>query len=268
MPHYDDHIRPAAVAGLFYTTNAHGLRHAITTLLENTAPVRPSQHAPRALIVPHAGYIYSGPAAAEAYALLGLWREHIHRVFLLGPPHHVAVDGLALASHKAFATPLGQIQVDTRLVSDLLDQPAVNLNNRAHAPEHALEVQLPFLTTVLDDFSIVPALVGEMGPEAIAALLEAAWDDPHTLIMVSTDLSHFLDYERARERDRATDAAILALEHEMIGPEHACGCHALNGLLLLARRREATIERLAWSNSGDTAGDRARVVGYAAYALY
>lgn len=268
MPPYADQIRPAAVAGLFYANSPHSLRRELTGLLENTAPVRPSRHAPRALIVPHAGYMYSGPAAAEAYALLGLWREHIHRVFLLGPPHHFAVDGLALASHRAFATPLGQIQVDTRVVSDLLDHPGVNLNNPAHAPEHALEVQLPFLTTVLDDFSIVPALVGEMGPKPIARLLETAWDDPHTLIMVSTDLSHFLDYDRARERDRATDAAIMALEHEMIGPQHACGCHALNGLLLLARRREATIERLAWSNSGDTAGDRARVVGYAAYALY
>ncbi|MGR8920913.1 MAG: AmmeMemoRadiSam system protein B [Gammaproteobacteria bacterium] len=258
--------RPAAVADLFYPGNPARLRAEVGSLL-GAAPAAAHAVAPRALIVPHAGYVYSGSAAAAAYARLAARAARIRRVLLLGPPHRVAVSSLAVTSAAGFETPLGTVPIDTRAVSGLVREGVLAVSDAAHAEEHSLEVQLPFLQTVLDDFTLLPVLVGDVRPGVVAALLDPWWDADDALIVVSTDLSHFLDYAGARERDGATDAAIMRLDPPCIGPYEACGCRALNGLLHHARARAAQIERLALFNSGDSAGGRERVVGYAAYAL-
>lgn len=261
-------VRPPAVAGQFYPDGPVRLARTVGRFLAAAPPVPAGAARPRALIVPHAGYVYSGAAAAAAYARLAPWRDHIHRVLLLGPPHRVAIRGCALSGADAFATPLGEVTVDrTALVSDPA-HPWLGTSDAAHAQEHSLEVQLPFLQQTLARFSVVPLLVAERDPQRLGAVLEAWWDDDEALIVVSTDLSHFLPYAAAQRHDQATDASIMMLEPYAIGPEEACGCHALNALLAFARTRHAAIERLALCNSGDTAGSRDRVVGYASYALH
>ncbi len=259
-------VRPAAVADAFYPGTAPQLRGEVDRLLK--AAGHKHDRAPRALIVPHAGLVYSGAGQAAAYAGLGNRSASIRRVVLLGPPHRVAVDGLGLSTAAAFATPLGEVRVDGVAVETLLQHPRATIATAAHEPEHALEVQLPFLQTVLADFAIVPVLVGELAAAQVAGVLEPWWDDAETLFVISTDLSHFLDYEEACARDATTDRTILALDAAQLGPHQACGYAALNGVLHLAAQRAARIERLALFNSGDTAGDRARVVGYGAYAIY
>lgn len=257
--------RPAAVAGLFYPGDAVELRATLARLLGNAAPasVRP----PRALIVPHAGYVYSGAVAAAAYRRLAHWRDAYHRVVLLGPPHRVPVRGAATVSADRFGGPLGSVAVDHDALAAPLARGEVVIDDAAHAAEHALEVQLPFLQSVLDTFTLVPLLIGEMPAAATARLIAPWWEDPGTLVVVSTDLSHFLDDAGARQLDAVTDGMIMALDEHGLTPEHACGCRALAGLLHLARARGAHIERAAQCNSGDTAGPRGRVVGYAAYVL-
>lgn len=259
-------IRPPAVAGLFYPDSAEGLRNTVQGLLAH-ARVRSGER-PRALIVPHAGYIYSGAAAAAAYAQLAPWRDEIKKVVVLGPPHRVPMRGLALSSASAFATPLGQLTLDGLIHDSWTGAADITINDAAHAPEHSIEVQLPFLQTVLGEFTLLPVLVAEPSSARLAALLAPYWERDDTLLVISTDLSHFLDYAAAQRRDGESDASIMQLDASRIGPEQACGCHALNGLLRLAAQRAAHIERLALCNSGDTAGDHARVVGYAAYALH
>ncbi|MBX9608930.1 MAG: AmmeMemoRadiSam system protein B [Gammaproteobacteria bacterium] len=258
-------VRPPAVAGSFYPAEPARLRAQVERLLSEARCSADAR--PRALIVPHAGYIYSGAVAAAAYACLAAWRDSYRRVVLLGPPHRVPVRGLASSDAPAFATPLGAVVVDRATVARFESHACVQPSEAAHAREHALEVQLPFLQATLEDVAIVPLLVGEIAPDALADLLEPWWRDEDSLLLVSTDLSHFLDYAAAVRRDCATDATIRALDASSIGPEQACGCRALNGLLALAARQGAQIERLALCNSGDTAGDRERVVGYASYVL-
>jgi len=259
-------IRKPAVAGLFYPETAALLRAEVQRLLADAAPATGTR--PRALIVPHAGYIYSGAAAAQAYARLIPWREQIKHVLVLGPPHRVPVRSLALSSATAFVTPLGAVALDVATVSAWATQCDVEVNDAAHAPEHSIEVQLPFLQSVLDGFDILPVLVADPSPLRLAEMLAPYWERDDTLIVISTDLSHFLDYDQARRRDSDTDATIMALDATGIGPEQACGCRPLNGMLELAAQRAAHIERLALCNSGDTAGGHDRVVGYAAYALH
>lgn len=262
----DSRIREPAVAGLFYPAAATVLQAQVDGLLAAAKP--PAGAQPRAIVVPHAGYIYSGAAAAEAYAQLAPWREHIKRVVILGPPHRVPMRGLALSSATAFATPLGELALDTQAESCWAAAQDVAVNDRAHAPEHSIEVQLPFLQTVLGDIRILPLLVADTAPARLAELLAPCWERADTLLVISTDLSHFLDYEAARRRDHDTDEAIMGLDATCIGPEQACGCRPLNGLLHLAANRAAHIERVALCNSGDTAGSHDRVVGYAAYVLH
>ena len=259
-------IRRPAVAGLFYPDTPAVLRAEVQGLLANASP--PSGPQPRALVVPHAGYIYSGAAAAQAYARLEPWRERIKHVLVLGPPHRVPLRGLALSSAGAFATPLGDLALDVAAIAHWATELDVAINDVAHGPEHSIEVQLPFLQTVLGDIDLLPVLVADPSPARLAQLLAPCWEREDTLIIISTDLSHFLDYEQARRRDGETDAAIMSLDATRIGPEQACGCRPLNGLLELAAQRAAHIERLALCNSGDTAGSHDRVVGYAAYALH
>lgn len=256
-------IRPPAVAGLFYPADPRILRHDILDMLDQAEPAGLT---PKAIIVPHAGYIYSGPVAASAYVLLRSMARRVHRVVLLGPVHRVWVDSLALPSADSFDTPLGRIPIDTEAVRQLAGLPFVELNASAHAMEHSLEVHLPFLQTVLEKFSLVPLLVGGATPEQVARVLDTLWDGEETLIVVSSDLSHYLPYDAARQTDQATAEAILKLDSHLVG-EQACGAHPINGLLLTARRKGLQPHLLDLRNSGNTAGDKQRVVGYAAIAF-
>jgi len=256
--------RPPAVAGMFYPGDPAALARDVDEALAgaHAAPGTP----PKALIVPHAGYVYSGPIAASAYATLEPVRNSVRRVVLLGPCHRVAVRGIALPSADAFDTPLGRVPVDRAAVAALADLPQIVTSGAAHAGEHSLEVQLPFLQRVLGEFSIVPLAVGDATAGEAAEVLERLWGGAETLIVVSSDLSHYHRYEDAVRIDRATADAILALD-PALGHDQACGATPIAGLLTVARRRGLAAQLLDLRNSGDTAGDRRRVVGYAALAF-
>jgi len=256
-------VRPAAVAGLFYPGDPGELSRMVEMLLD-AAP--PASTDPRALIAPHAGYIYSGPVAASAYSQLSQQRARTRRVVLVGPSHRVAFRGLALSSAAAYATPLADVPIDRDACRQLLDLPQVQVVDEAHAEEHSLEVHLPFLLAALDEFVLVPVVVGDASAADVSRVMESFWERDDTLIVVSSDLSHFLDYESANRVDRETTRAI---EHyaQNIRPEQACGCRAINGLMRAAESRALEVTTLDVRNSGDTAGDRSRVVGYGAYAL-
>lgn len=257
-------IRQAAVAGMFYPEEADELR----SLVDGYVHAGPAEKAaPKAIIAPHAGYVFSGPVAGTAYALLANDRERIHRVVLLGPSHRVPFRGLALSSADYFATPLGRVPVDRKAVAALDGLPQVRILDQAHAQEHSLEVHLPFLQRVLARFSLVPLVVGEATPDEVAEVLERLWDGEETRFVISSDLSHYLDYETAHRRDVATSRAIEELRYQDIGYDDACGRVPVNGLLEVARRRRLRAQTLDLRSSGDTAGPRDRVVGYGAYAF-
>ncbi len=256
--------RPAAVAGSFYPAQAQALRAALAQYL-GAAPPAPGPP-PKLLLVPHAGYVYSGAMAARAYALLRGAASGISRVVLLGPVHRVAVRGLAAPTVQAFATPLGPVALDLDALAGLRGLPQVVFSDVPHAQEHSLEVQLPFLQTCLGNFKLVPLAVGDASPAAVAQVLERLWGGPETLIVISSDLSHYLPYEQAQTTDQATVQRIESLATDL-HPSQACGARALNGALLLAARLRLRAQRLGLCNSGDTAGPRERVVGYAALAL-
>ena len=257
-------VRPPAVAGMFYPGNPAVLQRTVDELLAAATPHPGAQ--PKALIVPHAGYIYSGPMAARGYASLLPQAGQIRRVILLGPTHRVAVDGIAVPKTDAFATPLGNIPLDTAAIASLADLPQIVASDRAHAQEHSLEVHLPFLQRLLGQFTLVPLAVGHVAPKEVAQVLERLWGGPETLIVVSSDMSHFLPYAAANQVDRDTCAHILQLDTD-IRPEQACGAYPINGLLLTARQRGLTPRLIDHCNSGDTAGDKQRVVGYAAFSF-
>ena len=267
--------RPPAVAGLFYPGERETLSRTIEALLRGAdralttahSPGEPSARAPKALIAPHAGYIYSGPIAAKAYALLAPVRDLVKRVVLLGPTHRVAVRGLAVPAAERFATPLGTVEVDREAIARLRGLPQVVVSDEAHALEHSLEVHVPFLQTVLADFTLVPLAVGYASASEVAAVLEVLWGGAETLVVVSSDLSHYLSYTEAREIDRATCDAILDLSTD-IDHEQACGATPVTGLALAAKHKALRPELVDLRNSGDTAGDRSRVVGYASFAFY
>jgi hypothetical protein len=222
---------------------------------------------PRAVIAPHAGYAYSGAIAATAFARVRGLAGRARRAVVIGPAHFVPFGGIAAPSHPAFATPLGEMAVDTQAVAALKDGNLVVVDDAPHAPDHALEVELPFLQAVFGDLSIVPLLLGTTSAEAVAATIEWLWDDA-TLLVVSSDLSHYESYAQASRHDRRTAAAIETFEEAAIGPADACGHLAIRGALIEARRRGLSVERLDLRSSGDTAGDRASVVGYGAWAFY
>lgn len=257
-------IREPAVAGMFYPDDPVLLQQQIEQLLASESP---STDHPKALIVPHAGYIYSGPTAAAAYAQLQPLRRQIKRVILLGPAHHVAFQGLAASSAQYFATPLGVVPIDQVALDSILMLPQVHVRDDAHAQEHSLEVQLPFLQTVLDDFKLVPLVVGDASPQDVAEVLEKLWGGDETLIVISSDLSHYHDYNTARQLDTATSRAIEQLRPDAIHYDQACGRNPVNGLLVAARHHHLGATTLDLRNSGDTAGSRDRVVGYGAYAF-
>jgi AmmeMemoRadiSam system protein B len=259
-------VRPAAVAGLFYPDEPRELKSMIASCLKQ-AVAETTPQTPKALIVPHAGYVYSGPVAASAYARLAPLRERVRRVVLLGPAHRVAFRGIAASSADAFETPLGRVEIDREALSEALTLPRVQILDRAHTHEHSLEVQLPFLQTVLREFRLVPLLVGDASPEEVAGVIEALWKGDETLRLVSSDLSHYLPYEEARRIDRETTGAIERLDPQEISYDQACGRLPVQGLLLAARRHGLRATTLDLRNSGDTAGSRDSVVGYGAYAF-
>ena len=260
-------IRQPAVAGVFYPAQASLLSSDVRALLAGAAAaVAPAYTSPKALIVPHAGYVYSGATAALAYARLAPLRAVIRRVVLLGPVHRVPVRGLALPGADIFATPLGQIEVDQDALASLKLLRQVVISPAAHALEHSLEVQLPFLQAVLDDFKLVPLAVGDATPLEVAQVLDALWGGPETLIVISSDLSHFLPYDKAQAVDQETVARIMDLSGNLTH-DQACGGTPVNGLLLAARQHHLQPHLLGQCNSGDTAGDKHRVVGYAAIAF-
>ncbi len=256
-------MRPAAVAGMFYPGSARVLGAEVGEMLSGAEPVAAS---PKALIVPHAGYVFSGPVAASAYACLRNSAAVIRRVVMFGPAHRVWVPGLAASSADFFETPLGRVPVDQAAVDSVADLPQVETNDAAHAAEHSLEVQLPFLQAVLDEFAIAPFVVGGASAAQVAEVMDRLWGGPETLILVSSDLSHYLPYEDAQRIDHRTAESILRLQ-ALAHHEQACGATPINGLIEVARRRNLAPRLLDLRNSGDTAGDRSRVVGYAAFAF-
>lgn len=258
-------IRPSAVAGTFYPYPRQELEREVNLLLQKV-PTSNFNVMPKAIIVPHAGYIYSGPTAAIAYSQLSSLRKTIRRVVLLGPVHRVAVRGLALPGADAFETPLGCVELDQKAISSISNMPQVTVSAAAHALEHSLEVQLPFLQTVLEDFKLVPLAVGDATPAEVAAVLDKLWGGDETLIVISSDLSHFLPYYVAQSVDQETVQSILDL-HGPISHDQACGGTPINGFMLAAQRHHLLPQLLDYRNSGDTAGDKSRVVGYASFAF-
>jgi AmmeMemoRadiSam system protein B len=258
--------RAPAVAGQFYPAAPAELSAGIHSLLADAAPAGPAR-LPKALIVPHAGYIYSGPVAATAYARLATLAGRIRRVVLLGPVHRVPVRGLALPAVTVFSTPLGDIPLDTEAMGALSDMEQVTVSNAAHLPEHSLEVQLPFLQTVLGEFRLLPLAVGDATAVEVAEVLARVWGGEDTLVIISSDLSHYLPYDIARQTDNETVHHIIELCPDIVH-EQACGATPVNGLLKFAASHPLQAELLDLRNSGDTAGDRSRVVGYAAIAFY
>jgi AmmeMemoRadiSam system protein B len=261
-------IRQPAVAGTFYPADPQQLREMVDTYLQDAVSRQSGDEAvPKALIAPHAGYIYSGPVAASAYARLVPAHDKIKRVVLLGPSHRVPLRGIATSSATHFLTPLGSIPLDRASIDQLEKFPQVVRLDDAHTYEHSLEVHLPFLQEVLDSFSLVPLVVGETSPAQVSEVIAALWDGPETLIVISSDLSHYHDYETARRLDSATSHAIESLKPEAIQYEDACGRNPVNGLLELARQRGLHATTVDLRNSGDTAGPRDQVVGYGAYLI-
>lgn len=261
-------IRPPAVAGSFYPAQPEVLRGAVDRFVAQAAPA-PVQGVLRALIAPHAGYVYSGPIAASAYALLARASPPPRRLAILGPSHYVAVNGLALPQADALETPLGVVPVDPLAATLPGEFAQVVRSDRAHQREHSLEVQLPFLQRVLPaGFTVLPFAVGRATPAEVAEVVEFLWDLPGTLVVVSTDLSHYLPAAQARSVDTRTSGLIVAEDVEGLDPDMACGYHPLSGLLLAARRRGLSIQLLDLRNSADTAGDPDQVVGYGSFAVF
>ncbi|MDQ7012124.1 MAG: AmmeMemoRadiSam system protein B [Mariprofundaceae bacterium] len=256
-------IRPPAVAGTFYPAEADILRKMVDDFLSSAAPVDVPRH-PKAMIAPHAGYIYSGPTAGCAYALLEA--KKVKRVVLLGPTHRVPVYGLALPDADAFATPLGEVPLDRDAMETVRAMPQVQISDAAHALEHSLEVQLPFLQRRLESFTLVPFAIGQATNEEVAEVLDKLWGDEDTLVVISSDLSHYLPYDVAREVDAETADMIVAMR-PVIRHEQACGATPVNGLLTTAETHPLSATLVDLRNSGDTAGDKSQVVGYGAFAF-
>lgn len=256
--------RMPAVAGAFYPADSQELQTMVDQLLDSA---NADQAIPKALIAPHAGYIYSGPVAASAYRSLKSARSQIERVVLLGPSHRVPFYGLAASSAAAFTTPLGNVPVDKAAVQTLMQFSFVTYFDQAHALEHSLEVHLPFLQRALGSFNLVPLVVGEASPEQVSQVLEALWGGDETLIVISSDLSHYHDYASAQKLDKKTSELIERLDYEHLTYDSACGRAPVAGLLKLLRQKSLTIKTIDLRNSGDTAGDKRRVVGYGAYVV-
>lgn len=259
-------IRPPAVAGMFYPADAHVLKNDIHEYLAQAKNT--NEQGLKAIVVPHAGYMYSGPIAASAYKQLIPLKNKINRVVLLGPSHRVAFTGLAVPESDTFNTPLGNIPIDQEGIQQIADLSQVIVSDQAHRDEHSLEVQLPFLQEILTEFTLIPIVVGDAEENEVAEVIKRLWGDEHTLIVISTDLSHYHEYYDAKKRDRDTSDAIENLKTNLIGFDDACGRNGLKGLLVVAQEKGLSVDVLDLRNSGDTSGDKSRVVGYGAYAVH
>ncbi|NOY15770.1 MAG: AmmeMemoRadiSam system protein B [Gammaproteobacteria bacterium] len=258
--------REPAVAGTFYPADSEVLQQTVSGLLGEAEAKNDSSASIKAMIVPHAGYIYSGELAAQAYASLNVASEKIKTVVLLGPAHKVYFRGLAAPVADEFKTPLGEVPIDQNAIEALLEKfPFVQRLSQAHRDEHSLEVQLPFLQEVLKDFCLIPLVVGDSRPDQVDKVIDYLWGDESTLLVISSDLSHFHDYPTAQSMDGQTANAIETLQPQILSGEFACGFLPVSGLILAARRRQMWPERVGLCNSGDTAGDKSRVVGYGAW---
>jgi len=257
-------IRPPAVAGMFYPGDPAELTRLVEDLLAGAASSEP---APKAVIAPHAGYVYSGSTAAHAYARLRNREQPVERVVLVGPSHRVPFAGIAAPSLGYYETPLGRVPVDQEAIEGVVGSGDVHRFDPAHSEEHSLEVHLPFLQVTLGRFRLVPLVVGLADGEAVGRALERLWGGPETQVVISSDLSHYLDYDTGRRRDRQTTAALEALRGSEIGPEQACGALPIQGLLWVARRRGMQLRTLALTSSGDAGGPLSRCVGYGAYVV-
>ncbi len=261
-------IRQSAVAGAFYPAQRDALLAVVRKYLSLAAPHN-LIHCPKAIVVPHAGYIYSGAAAASAYATLAADADvcRITRVVILGPAHTLAVRGLALPGVDLFNTPIGPVKIDHAAIAAITSLRQVEICPAAHASEHSLEVQLPFLQAILGDFQLVPLVVGHATAKEVAEVLDILWGGPETLIVISTDLSHYLPYDAACTRDAQTVERILSLL-PLQSHQQACGATPVNGLIVAAKRHQLHPKLIRLCNSGDTSGDKSRVVGYASFAFY
>lgn len=256
--------RRPAVAGLFYPDDPTKLRKMVDHFLNDA---KTEAKVPKAIIAPHAGYIYSGPIAASAYARLKGSRDSINRVVLIGPSHRVAFRGLAVTRTDYYTTPLGNVMIDRAGVEALIKLPFVEYVEEAHAHEHSLEVHLPFLQETLADFKLIPIVAGDASADQVSQALDLVWGGPETLIVISSDLSHYHNYSTAKKRDQQTSTWIERMEYEKLSPEDACGKVPVSGLLKLIRQKSMAIKTVDLRNSGDTAGDKTRVVGYGAYVV-
>ncbi|MCZ7536903.1 MAG: AmmeMemoRadiSam system protein B [Acidimicrobiia bacterium] len=265
MREAETRARVPAVAGAFYPADPAALAGAVDRYI---AAARYDGRPPKALVVPHAGYAYSGPVAGTGYATVLPARSTVTRVVLLGPAHRVRVAALAAPGADSFLTPLGPVEIDADARATALTVHGVEVDDGAHAPEHSIEVQLPFLQRTLGSFRVLPIVVGHPSADAVARVLEELWGGPETLIVVSTDLSHYLDYESAAEHDLRTARAITALDVEGVADRDACGAYALRGLLRVAAAKGLEARLLDLRSSGDTAGSRDSVVGYGAVGFW
>ena len=256
--------RAPAVAGSFYPDEPRELQASVQSYLDL---VQDQGKVPKAIIVPHAGYIYSGVVAASAYIRLLPAANVIKRVVLIGPSHHVGFQGIALSQVEAYTTPLGVVNLDKDANQRLLKLPFVGISEPAHVHDHCLEVQLPFLQTVLNKFDLVPIITGVASAEQVAAALAEIWGDEETLVVVSSDLSHYLSYSQAQQKDKITSELIENLHYQEIGTDAACGAVPISGLLKLLEIKSLTIKSIDLRNSGDTSGNKQRVVGYGAYVV-
>ncbi len=259
--------RQPAVAGTFYPSVSAQLRNMVEEMLTKAITNNTTNDSPKAIIAPHAGYIYSGPIAASAYATLAEVADRIKRVVLLGPAHRVAFNGVAMSACDSFVTPLGSVSIDHSNDDQLIQLPQVCIYDEAHVTEHSIEVHLPFLQSLFDEFKLIPLVVGNSNAEKVAEVIDLLWGGPETLIVVSTDLSHFHDYQTAQRIDQVTTDAIERMAFEEINFQQACGRLPVSGLLLSARNRGMRVSTLDLRNSGDTTGTHDRVVGYGAYIL-
>ncbi|MCP4234248.1 MAG: AmmeMemoRadiSam system protein B [Aestuariibacter sp.] len=257
--------RPPAVAGMFYESDKSILQAQVNALLEQSP--QPADTDAAALVVPHAGFIYSGAVAAQAYKTIASRTDTIERVVLIGPAHRVYLNGMAIPATQTFSTPLGDIPLDQDGLNQARRLTDVVVSDKAHRQEHSLEVQLPFLQTVLGDFKLLPVVVGDCRAESVAMLLDSLWGGPETLVLISSDLSHFHSYQQAREIDAQTCQRIVQKHSDLKGNE-ACGSRVINGLMSTKHCQSLTVELISACNSGDTAGDKSRVVGYGAFILH
>ncbi len=258
-------VRQPAVAGMFYPQDRLILEQTIKQFIAQAEQYNPP---PKALIVPHAGYIYSGYTAAQAYASLQSKSATIKKIVLLGPAHTMYFKGIAYDPATYVATPLGDIEQDTGLLAKISSLPYVYSLPQAHQKEHCLEVQWPFCQVLFNQFTLLSLVVGETEPEQVAELLELVWGGDETLIIISSDLSHYLAYNEAQKEDTQTCLAISTLNFESLIHHNACGFYPLRGFLHYARQHQLCGRLVDLRNSGDTAGSKERVVGYSSYHFY